>query len=228
MKAILERPGENNSFVMVATDTDSLVIAAYGKAIKKTFRLDKRFTAFVADKHANKKRNPIQGAILNAWARVIGADIKPMVQVIDHYHSNQVTAQMNYDAITKTGRQLRAGGSIATIIPTGTRSKSGKLEGEAHRGAETLFKTAGDNLWAISIAAHHGRRIPILHMRILPFLTRTTITVGEPYNCRAIVEESRKTGVPIAKLVTDNLSALLPERERGVITIPAPKPRKTA
>jgi hypothetical protein len=229
-KAILDKDPKN-SLIIVATDTDSIVMAPYGKAVKKHFKielknLDGRYSALVADKHENKTRNPIQGAVLEGWSETTGANLVPLVQKTDHYFSEQETATRNAHSMRQAIRKLRSGGNVLAIVPTGTRSLSGKLEGEAHEGVEALFRLSGDKVWAISMAAHHLRKYPVIGRRIIPFFRKVTITVGQPYNCATMVAESKKIGVPVTRLAIDNLASFLPEKERGVITIPVSNPHK--
>ena len=62
------------------------------------------------------------------------ADLIPLIQKIDHYFSEQETATRNAHSMRQAIRKLRSGGNVLAIVPTGTRSLSGKLEGEAHEG----------------------------------------------------------------------------------------------
>lgn len=196
---------KTGSLIVLTNHVDALDSIAFAKAIRE-FADYNQISVFIADKHFNEERRPIEGALMHGWSRTSGFEFLPMVQVDDPFYSETEAARINFGSIRKALRKLKQPGQVLGLVPEGTRSTTGGLL-KAEEGVSTLFEAAGDNVWVLPIVAVHGK--------ITPLKTRTTVIVGEPYNCREKVLESKKAGIPLVDAVMLDMASYLPEENRG-------------
>jgi hypothetical protein len=202
---------EGGSLIVIYSHVDTLDEAVYAKALGKRL-LFKGAIVFIADKYINPVRNWVKAALMRGHAKAADVTFADIAQTDDHFHSKEAAAEINLNSVLNTTRALRKGRRMAVLTPGGHRSKYQLLKAED--GVSTLFKGAGDNTWAISAAARHGR--------IIPIVTRTTVTIGVPYRCSDLVNKYKGQGLnreevdeAVKTTAMLDLAYYLPENERG-------------
>lgn len=195
------------SLLVIVNHVDKLDAIPLAKPIRKIVPLDEHaLSVFIADKHSNEERVPLEGALMNGWARTTGFDFSPMVQVDDHFHSNAEARRINVGSIVGALRKLKRIGQVIGMAIEGTRSDTGGLL-EAQDGVGTILEAVGENVWVLPITIVHGP--------IAPIITHSTVIVGEPYNCHEKVLECKEAGVPLVESVMLDMASYLPEENRG-------------
>ena len=202
---------EGGSLIVIYSHVDTLDEAVYAKVLGKHLKL-KGFIVFIADKYINPVRNWLKASLMRGHAKAADVTFADIAQTDDHFHSKDAATEINLNSVLGTARALRKGRKMAALTPGGHRSKHQLLEAED--GVATLFKGVGDNTWAISTAARHGR--------IIPFLTRTTVTIGVPYRCSDLVKRYKGQGLSreevdeaVKTAAMLDLAYYLPKKERG-------------
>jgi len=201
---------KKGSLIVLTDHVDTLDSIAFAKAIRE-FADYNQMSVFIADKHFNEERVPLEGALMHGWSRTAGFDFMPMVQVDDKFHSETEAASINLGSLRKALRKLKQTGQVLGLVPEGTRSDTGGLlKGED--GIELFLRSAGENVWVLPIVAVHGK--------IRPLKTRTTVIVGKPYNCREMVQKSKAAGTSLVNDVMLDMASYLPEENRGYYRTP--------
>jgi 1-acyl-sn-glycerol-3-phosphate acyltransferase len=178
--------------------------------ILNDYDLLEKTKVLVSRKHLDKSRgisNRFQSFIIHSASEYKKFGILPIVQSYDQDFYENYTSS-NRDSLTKAVRHLREAGNILLIAPEGTRSKTNSLL-KAEQGVEDLLKMSKNIALAYPIAIEYGK--------VVPFMTESKVIFGKSaYSYNEFEIEAKDKGITVTDAMMENLSLLLPFKNRGV------------
>ena len=213
-KIHLQSGGSLIAYINHMSSIDTMIL---GHVIEDRITSLQNVTGFAAARHMDPSRGlhrRIEIAAIEKGKQELGFNYIVVVQPneMDRYPD---ASERNRKAIKQALEILERPGQILGIAPEGTRSKTGNLLKAETRGIELLFKRGGNRVLAMPVAiepAAFAQPIP----KLLPLLTDTRVSAGNPFSYKALMEEhAAHPDITPTDLMMIRLARLLPPGNRG-------------